>query len=367
MISKTKKNILIDAREFVPGKLTGIGRVLEGLVDALGKADIIHEINIASSSFDAVPTTLKEKKRIKVIQVPQAFLSSEKLLSDLSKNGVDAFVSPYPKLPLFGCQCLSVHIIHDVLDLTHPAYRRGLKRFLDGFRLKSSLKKANLTWYDSSWSKEETKKFTGLTGENPRVRFPGVDASFTPERGNTHDKVLEEYKLKQGYILVLGNGLPHKNLGVLLKLSGQISRDFVFVGVSPKKQAYWNSQYPEVSATWIEHVLEKDLQSVIQGSFCLAQPSTAEGYGYPPLEAMASGVPAVVSNIPVLVETTGGNALKADPHDHREWLQALEALEKKEIYQSQIEKGLKWVQPLQGRRGWEDHISDLEELIKGSE
>ncbi len=102
----------------------------------------------------------------------------------------------------------------------------------------------------------------------------------------------------------------------------------------------------------------------MRGAFCLAQPSTAEGYGYPPLEAMACGVPAVVSNIPVLIETTGGNSLKADPNDYREWLQAFEALEKKDMYQNQIEKGLKWVQPLWGRRGWEGHISDIEELIK---
>jgi glycosyltransferase involved in cell wall biosynthesis len=167
-------SILVDARELLPGKSTGIGRVIEGLIDALAETDIVHEISIASSSFDAVPSNLKEKVSISVIEVPKAFLKSEKLLSDLSKNGFDAFVSPYPKLPLFGCQCLSAHIIHDVLDLTHLAYRRGFKRFFDGFRLKRSLKKADLTWYDSSWSKEETIKFAGLAGGKQKQSKQGI-------------------------------------------------------------------------------------------------------------------------------------------------------------------------------------------------
>ena len=105
-----KKRVLINACEFIPGKTTGIGRVLEGLIDALSETDIAHEIILATSFYDAVPSILKEKEKIKIIEIPHVFIESEKRLTELSKNGISAFISPYPKLPLFGCHCLSANI-----------------------------------------------------------------------------------------------------------------------------------------------------------------------------------------------------------------------------------------------------------------
>lgn len=257
-----------------------------------------------------------------------------------------------------------MHTIHDVLDLTHPAYRKRYKVLFDRFRLKRAAKKGDLTWYDSSWSLEETKKLIGYAGKMPRVRYPGIDERFHRKRGKNEEKALNRYKLEPGYILILGNGLPHKNLGIILDIADQLSRKIVFVGVSEQNQEYWKSRYPESKATWIQHVAEEDLPPIVGGAFCLAQPSTAEGYGYPPLEAMACGIPAVVSNIPVLTETTGGNASVADPGDSKTWMEAFEALENRDLYQNQAEKGIQWVEPLRGRKGWEKHISDIEELLR---
>ena len=205
----------------------------------------------------------------------------------------------------------------------------------------------------------------GFTGKNPRVRYPAIHDAFRLQRHSTDSDITKNYNLESGYILVLGNGLPHKNLGGLLRITGQISRQFVFAGVSEKNQAYWKSKYPAAKAAWIKHIADEDLPIIIRHAFCLAQPSTAEGYGYPPLEAMASGVPAIVSNIPVLTETTGGQALTADPFVPQTWLEALEALENKDTYESQTEKGLKWVEPLRGQQGWEKHLADIGELLKG--
>jgi len=140
----------------------------------------------------------------------------------------------------------------------------------------------------------------------------------------------------------------------------------VFVGVPEQNKKYWTDRYPQTRALWIPYVSDVDLPALIRSAFCLAQPSTAEGYGLPPLEAMACGIPAVVSNIPVLLETTGSNAFTVNPHDAMAWLDAFESLENKNIYLSQVEKGLRWVEQFRGRKGWEKHISDIEELIKGN-
>jgi glycosyltransferase involved in cell wall biosynthesis len=364
--SAGERTILIDAREFVPGRRTGIARVLEGLTDALASFALAKIVVMATPNPESLPSKLQNVKILKTTAIPRFFLKSEKTLSSLTKGNMSLFISPYPKLPLFGCFCPAVHIIHDVLDLTHPAYKRRVKAFFDGFRLKRALRKADMTWYPSSWSLRETKGYAGIVGRNAKVRFWGIEEAFHPMRDDHQDEISRKYQLHPGYILVLGNGLPHKNLGVLLAIASQACRSLVCAGVPLKTQAYWKARYPEAKAVWIEHVPDENLPSLIRDAFCLAQPSTAEGYGYPPLEAMACGVPAVVSNIPVLVETTGGNCLLVDPHEPMKWAEALQVLENKEVRNLQIEKGLRWVQPLRGRQAWQKHVQDIEDLLCAS-
>lgn len=361
--SMRRHKILIDGREFVEGKLTGIGRVLEGLIGALAGSDSIETIALATSHPRSVPSQLKSHPEVRILEIPLSFFKSEKAFSKLSRTTYDLFISPYPKLPLFGCYTKTAHIIHDVLDLTHPAYKHRIKAHLDGFRLKRALRRADLTWFVSSWSMEETRKYAGYIGKNPKVRHNGINDIFSTKKENNEGSILKKYGVEPGYILVVGNGLPHKNLGVILAIADELRQKAVFVGVSRANRKHWQIRYPGAQAIWISHVTEQDFPAIIRGAFCLAQPSTAEGYGYPPLEAMACGVPAVVSRIPVLAETTGGNALYADPHNSKDWIEAFQKLEESVFYRGQVDKGLEWVSPLLGNKGWHVHISDIEELL----
>jgi alpha-1,3-rhamnosyl/mannosyltransferase len=355
--------ILIDAREFVLGRFTGIARVLEGLISALSVHPPTKTILLAAYSPDLIPSQLRSKNGIEIKQVPKSFFSAEKRLSDLSKT-THIFISPYPKLPLFRIHCHAIHFIHDVLDVTHPLYKRRPRVLFDRYRLRNALRRADITWYDSSWSMVETRNHFRFCGRNPRVRYPGISEAFHPKEQQDEHTVLAKYRLTAGYILALGNGMPHKNLGVILEIFEKIKRPLVFVGVSDENQRYWKSNYPRTHPLWIRQVDEHHLPAVLRGAFCLVQPSLVEGYGYPPLEAMACGTPVVVNCIPVLMETTGGNAISVDAHNSRAWAEALMALEDSSIYQDRVEKGLKWVEPLRGRKAWEKHISDIGELIK---
>ena len=362
-MTTTRPTVLIDAREFVRERRTGIARVLEGLIVALEQSVEIGLLTLAVKSSEFIPGRLCGNTKIKLETVDSSFLRSERRLSVLSGFNVDLFISPYPKLPLFGCRCKAVHIVHDVLDLTHPVYATRAKVHFDSWRLRRALRRADLTWYDSQWSMDQTRSYTGLVGKNPKVRYPGIDDRFVPDGGEKDPAVLKKYALEKGYILVLGNGLPHKNLGILLKIEPRLPRQVVVAGASEEAQTYWKERYPATTASWIRYVSDEDLPSLLRSAFCLLQPSTAEGYGYPPLEAMACGIPAVISEIPVLKETTGNNALAAEADKPERWLEVLRALENESLYHEQAEKGRHWVEPLRGRKAWRSYVSDVEELI----
>jgi glycosyltransferase involved in cell wall biosynthesis len=365
-MTTTKATILIDAREFVLERRTGIARVLEGLIEALEQSVGIGLLLLAVNSAETIPRRLRGKGKIKLEIVDSSFLKSEYQLSALSGLKADLFISPYPKLPLFGCRCKAIHIVHDVLDLTHPAYAKRAKVHFDTWRLKRALRRSDLTWYDSQWSLDQTRIFAGVVGNNPKVRYPGIGEEFVPDRRKEDPSVWKKYGLTHGYILVLGNGLPHKNLGVLLKIADRLPRQIVMAGPSEKSQMYWKRRYPANTGVWIRYVSDEDLPSLLRGAFCLVQPSTAEGYGYPPLEAMACGIPAVISEIPVLNETTDGNAIAAEADEPEKWLHALSSLENKSFYLAQVERGLRWTESLRGTKAWHSYVSDLNELLNAN-
>ncbi|MFH1490511.1 MAG: hypothetical protein ABII06_16510, partial [Pseudomonadota bacterium] len=128
----------------VHGRFTGIGRVLQGIVEALAESPVVGEIVLATHLTGAIPASVRGLDKIRVWEISESFLKSEKALAQFSKTDFKLYFSPYPKLPLFGCHCAAVNIVHDVLDLTHPAYRRRVKVLLDRHRVKNALKRADL-------------------------------------------------------------------------------------------------------------------------------------------------------------------------------------------------------------------------------
>jgi len=342
----------VDGREFVAGRRTGIGRFLEGLLMALHSAHPDWCVTVAMRKDCALPLSLRDK--VRELYVPHAVEWFWPVLA----RGSQLFVSPYPKLPWRQLSCPAMHTVHDVLYLNHPAYKgRLLRVWAAKARLARSLKHATLTWFDSEASLDACRILFGPV-PNAMVHHLAVDAMFQPQNSGESDDL---------YFLFVGNGLPHKNLAVLLQAMGDVDARLVCVGV--RHVDMWLAQCNDAVRQKIEFrqgVDDDALLALYQGAAALLLPSTAEGYGYPPLEAMACGTPAIVADIPVLCETTGGAAMTCPADDVIAWRRAMQAMLDENTREAWSNKGLEWVAHLRAPEGWIHHIEDIENLLERS-
>ena len=143
------------------------------------------------------------------------------------------------------------------------------------------------------------------------------------------------------YILYVGSEQPRKNVGTLLAAFAELRQDARFRDVALVKvgdpggpEAPFRARTLravselglEDDVVFLGHVANEELRSLYAGSQCLVLPSLHEGFGLTPLEAMACGCPAVVSNTTSMPEVAGGAALLVDPRSSRALALALETV-----------------------------------------
>ncbi|RME83946.1 MAG: glycosyltransferase family 1 protein [Zetaproteobacteria bacterium] len=213
---------------------------------------------------------------------------------------------------------------------------------------------ASASWFDSLASLQECRRL-GLRPIHARVRPPAVDSRFTPEA----------QAKPNGRFLFVGNGLPHKNLDVLLDaLRMDESLKLDLVGLRPDRRAHYAPRLAALGnrVRVLEGVNDEALVALYREAQALVFPSTAEGFGFPALEAMACGTPAIVADIPVLRETCGEAALFCPPHDPKAWAEAMVAMRDPATRRRWAERGLAWVKPRRAPEGWQAHLEDLESV-----
>ena len=335
----------------ITAPLTGIGRYALELAHGLARHEGIDELRLYSA--------------VRWVDDPAEALSSNRMFASLRKNlpfktraletysslrnvlfrahtrNLKGFLLHTPNYVLMPFAGPALTTVHDLSWLnypeTHPIER---VRFLDR-HLPRTLEKAAVVLTDSHFIADEIVSRLGVPCEKLRVVPLGVDAAYAPRAREQLLPTLDRHGLAdKDYLLVVATQEPRKNLARLARayaaLPGALRarHPLVVVGARGWLSADLEGVLAPLEASGevrrLGYVAEDELPLLYAGAHAFAFPSLYEGFGLPVLEAMASGVPALTSNVsslPELARDDGGDiALLVDPLDEnavRDGLQRL--------------------------------------------
>jgi len=230
---------------------------------------------------------------------------------------------------------------------THPEAR---VRFFNEY-LPPSLEKAQHILTISEFSKREIIEYFGVKPEKISVSYCGLPAGFQPHSEEQTMAALKQYGLHyKKYFLYVGTIEPRKNLEILLdaylKLPKEIQVQYklVITGAFGWKFESFLEKAKKINRNQLimpGYVSEDHLQQIMGGAYCFLYPSLYEGFGIPPLEAMASGVPVIASDCTSLTEVVGDAGILLSADDTQQWTETIVTLvEDPQKYQQYVATGL---------------------------
>jgi len=251
----------------------------------------------------------------------------------------DLFHALHYVLPL-GVGVPSVVTVHDTIHLDFPADGASVLRYpYARIMLRRALRTAAAVISPTDAVREELRALSPAGAAKLETIPHGVPARFgadVPEEDVR--RIRDRYALPVRYALFLGGAKPHKNLPRVLEAfrkSNAPALDLVLAGPMPGPE-------PPVAdrVRGIGVVEETDLPALYRAADFLLYPTLAEGFCFPLLEAMASGVPAIVSDIPACREVAAGAARLVDPRDPASIAGAIEDLSRNAALREELgEKG----------------------------
>jgi glycosyltransferase involved in cell wall biosynthesis len=231
-------------------------------------------------------------------------------------------------------------MVHDVIPLLSGFRHYSLRGMVLRYSYSSSLRRADLILANSEHSKADMVSVCGIAPERIRVIYHCFDRDIYESSmldAREKARVLGRYGIDTPYVLWVGKMEPRKNLVRLVRAYGQLlerRKDLALQlvlcggqnwGCEDLNRLLRQPAYRgRVICTGV--VPSSDLSVLYRGALSFAMPSLYEGFGVPPLEAMASGVPVMSSNRSSLPEIAGNAALYFDPDSVEEMSMAMERL-----------------------------------------
>ena len=214
--------------------------------------------------------------------------------------------------------------MHDIIPVEHPEWFNAQFAGWYQWLLPRLTHRVRHLIAVSQFTKERLVERFGIHPDKITVVWNGVDAQFRPRAASEVDEVRQALGITSPrYLLSLGSVEPRKNIRRLLNawthLKGELPSDLSLVIVGPKgySKVFRDAGIDEIpeGVHFTGYAKQEYLPALYSGALALVYPSLYEGFGLPPLEAMACGTPVITSNTTSLPEITGGKALFIDPLD----------------------------------------------------
>jgi len=340
----------IDAKWYYNGPPSG-HVVVKNLVNELIRINSEHELHIILRNTDkGKPFPFKnENLYLHYIWAGNNLVSNLLVVPKVAKKySIDVLV--YQNFASITNEFKQISYIHDIIFLTHPQYYTFWERTYFA-PLKYLAKKSNLICTVSNSEKKRIVEYYGITPEKIDVIHHGVQNIFQPVdqySPNFIKEIRSRYKLPKDFLLYVGRLNVRKNISNLLyALPLLCNKEIPLVIVG----AYdWKKDDVEriISKLKIRSriiftgpVLEEELAGIYSLAKLFCFPSFEEGFGLPPLEAMASGVPVVVPDSSSIPEICGDAGNYVDAHSPKNIASMIDLLlTDKELYQKKRRLGL---------------------------
>ncbi|MFA7244333.1 MAG: glycosyltransferase family 1 protein [Patescibacteria group bacterium] len=371
--------ILIDGRFIGVGE--SISRYTLEIVQGILKLDQEHEYTLLirpqGEKFIADNLQLKAKNfRTKVLDIPHySFKEQTELLKYLNSEKFDLvhFTQFNHPIRYKGNYVISVH---DLTLLGHLHRMNIVKRL--GFRavMKSAIMDSRKIITISNTTKDDLVETYRIDPDKIAITYLGVDnkynSNFKSQSASWRTKIRdfkEKYKTGEKYILYTGMWKRHKNL---LRMFDAFERaklsdvKLVLVGKIDKEEPEILKRIDEINSkqkiiVTTGFVEEEELPIAYAGAVAYCIPSLSEGFGLPPLEAMACGTPVISSAVSAMPEILGKAAFYFDPYDIEDMSMAMKTIVEDEKLQKELsQKGLKWV----ARYDWEKTAKETLDVYK---
>ena len=318
----------------IPRQMTGVGKYARCLLKSLAefdrenhywlfvKEDQFDQYRPGQENFHIVPQSRILHNRLIRLLWEQIALPVQ-----LLKRKIDLLHSIHYTTPLFS-PCKRVITIHDMTFYLFPEKHTLIKRLFFRSIIPAAIKKTNHIFADSKNTRADILKIFNLPTAKIDVVYLVTDPIYRPFDIQSMEMDLEKkYGIRFPFILYVGTLEPRKNVWRLIQAYAQLSAEthlqhrLVIVG---KKGWAYKEIFETLSGLdrkirekiiFTGYVAEKDLPSLYNAAELFVYPSLYEGFGIPPLEAMACGVPVIASNISSLPEVVGDAGLQVNPLD----------------------------------------------------
>jgi len=366
-------SILLDTRMI---KHSGIGTYLQNLIPYL-----VDKINLTVLGESSALKDFNWSKQVQIIEMNSKIYSIKEQFELLYKiPAVSLFWSPHFNVPIIPSKAKKqIVTVHDVFHLSFSKKISIPKRIYAKKLINSAIQNSERVITVSNFSKQEIIKYTGANSDKIVVIYNGINNQlFNPDKDIQESMMIKKkYNLPEKFILYVGNIKPHKNLGRLLNAYLEIQDripdvSLVIVGETEGFLTADNQLFNFIKGDRVlrekvhitGHIEMEDIAKLYRSAEVFVFPSLYEGFGLPPLEAMACGCPTVISNIGSLSEVCGEAASYFDPNNSSSIAEKiLRAITGQKIREKLTNKGFERVKKFKWIDSANRHIEVIQELL----